>query len=76
VETRAGDPLPAAPPLGDAHVFARLPLRLTRRGEHVLAGQAGRVALLGLDRWVGGTHLVAGSVWRWDPVAGRLVHPA
>jgi DNA-binding transcriptional MerR regulator len=76
VETEAGQPLPAAPPLGDAHVFARLPLRLTRRGEHALAGQADRVALLGLDRWVGGTHLTAGSAWRWDPVAGRLVHPA
>ena len=76
VETRAGDPLPAAPPLGDPHVFARLSLRLTRSGEQVLAGQADRVALLGIDRWVGGTHLAAGSVWRWDPAAGRLVHPA
>jgi len=68
-------PVPAAPPLGDAHVFACLPLRLTRRGEHVLAGQADRVALLGLDRWVGGTHLTAGTVWRWDPAARRLVPP-
>jgi hypothetical protein len=76
VETHAGDPLPAAPPLGDAHVFARLPLRLTRSGKKVLAGQADRVALLGIDRWVGGTHLDAGSVWRWDPSAGRLVDPA
>ena len=50
VETRAGDPLPAAPPLGDAHAFARLPLRLTRSGEQVLAGRADRVALLGIDR--------------------------
>jgi DNA-binding transcriptional MerR regulator len=76
VETEAGQPLPAAPPLGDAPVFARLPLRLTRAGEQVLAGRADRVALLGLDRWVGGTHLAAGSVWRWDPAAGRLIGPA
>jgi hypothetical protein len=76
VETRAGDPLPAAPPLGDAHAFARLPLRLTRSGEQVLAGRADRVALLGIDRWVGGTHLGPGSVWRWDSAAGRLVDPA
>jgi hypothetical protein len=76
VETAAGQPLPAAPPLGDAHVFARLPLRLTRSGEQVLAGQADRVALLGLDRWVGGTHLTADTVWRWDPGSRRLVRPA
>jgi DNA-binding transcriptional MerR regulator len=76
VETSAGRPLPAAPPLGDAHVFARLPLRLTRSGEQVLAGQADRVALLGLDRWIGGTHLTADAVWRWDPASQRLVGPA
>ena len=64
------------PATGDAHVFARLPIRLTLRGEHVLAGQADRVALLGIDRWVCGTHLTTDSVWRWDPVAGRLVHHA
>jgi hypothetical protein len=76
VETRAGDPLPPAPPLGDAHVFARLPLRLTRLGEQVLEGRADRVALLGLDRWLGGTHLTADAAWRWDPAARRLVEPA
>jgi DNA-binding transcriptional MerR regulator len=76
IETGAGQPLPAAPPLGDAHVFAHLPLRLTHSGGQVLAGQADRVALLGIDRWVGGTHLDAGAVWRWDPVASRLVAPA
>jgi len=25
---------------------------------------------------VGGTHLGAGSAWRWDPAASRLVDPA
>jgi DNA-binding transcriptional MerR regulator len=75
VETQAGQPLPAAPPLGDAHVFARLPLRLTRRGEQVLGRQADRIALLGIDRWVGGTHLTAGTAWRWDPAALQLVRP-
>jgi len=76
VETSAGQPLPAAPPLGDAHVFARLSLRLTRSGEQVLAGQADRVALLGLDRWVGGTHLTTDTEWRWDPASRRLVRLA
>lgn len=75
-ETQTGQPLPAAPPLGDAHVFARLPPRLTRSGEQVLEAQAALAALLGIDRWVGGTHLTAGSVWRWDPAARRLIRPA
>ena len=60
VETQAGDPLPPPPPLGDARAFARLPLRLTDAGERVLDGRDDRVALLGLDRWLGGTHLTAG----------------
>jgi hypothetical protein len=76
VETQTGEPLPPAPPLGDAHVFVRLPLRLTRPGQRVLEGQADRVALLGIDRWVGGTHLTADTAWRWDPATQRLVQPA
>jgi len=50
-------------------------LRLTSDGERVLAGELDRVELLGVDRWVGGTHVTAGNVWRWDPVASRLLHP-
>jgi Domain of unknown function (DUF1835) len=75
VETQVGDPLPLPPPLGDPRTFARLPLRLTRLGERVLDGQEDRVALLGLDRWVGGTHLTPAAAWRWDPAARRLLTP-
>ena len=74
-ETQAGDPLPPPPPLGDTSAFARLPLRLTGLGERVLDGREDRVALLGLDRWLGGTHLTAAAAWRWDPAAGLLVRP-
>jgi redox-sensitive transcriptional activator SoxR len=76
VETGDGGELPPAPPLGDGMRFARLPLRLTREGERVLRGESDRVELLGLDRWVGGTHVTADSVWRWDPVGRRLTPPA
>jgi hypothetical protein len=76
VETQAGEPLPAAPPLGDAHAFAGLSLRLTRSGERVLEQKADRVKLLGADRWVGGTHITASTAWRWDPAAQLLVEPA
>jgi redox-sensitive transcriptional activator SoxR len=57
VETRAGDELPPAPPLGDGQVFPVLRLRLTRQGRRVLRGEADRVELLGVDRWLGGTHI-------------------
>ena len=49
-----------------AHAFASLPLRLTRQGTDVLAGEADGVELLGIERWVGGTHLTPTRVWRWD----------
>jgi len=75
LETSDRGPLPPAPPLGDPHTFGRIRLRLTRAGERVLAGEADRVELLGIDRWVGGTHLLPGAVWRWDGDASRLVAP-
>ena len=48
-------------------------IRLTRAGEQVLAGQADRVRLCGIDRWLGGVHVEGPApVWRWDRAAGRL----
>jgi DNA-binding transcriptional MerR regulator len=76
VETEGGEELPPPPPLGDAQNFTFLPLRLTRAGARVLEGQADRVDLLGLDRWVGGTQLASARVWCWDRSPGRLVAPA
>jgi DNA-binding transcriptional MerR regulator len=72
VETRDGEDLPPAPPLGDGLSFTGLPLRLTRQGERVLRGEADRVELLGIDRWLGGTHLTPDSVRRWDSAERRL----
>jgi hypothetical protein len=72
VETRDGDELPPAPPLGDGPAFTGLALRLTRRGEQVLRGEVDRVELLGIDRWLGGMHLRAETVRRWDPAERRL----
>jgi hypothetical protein len=73
VETADGSPLPAPPPLSDANVFARLPIRLTKEGERVLRGEADRVELLGIDRWIGGVHITPQNVWRWDPGKRVLV---
>ncbi|HEY1565062.1 MAG TPA: MerR family transcriptional regulator [Gaiellaceae bacterium] len=69
VETDEGAPLPEAPPLTDGQTFPRLRLRLTADGERVLASRADRVDLLGIDRWVGGTHVTPQNLWRWDKAA-------
>ena len=75
VETAAGDPLPAPPPLSDGLVFSRLPLRLTKAGQRVLRAESDRVDLLGLDRWIGGTHVTAETAWRWDHAAQVVLPP-
>lgn len=68
-----GAPIAAPPPRGDPRAFATTPLMLTDDGRDVLAGEADRVQLLGIDRWVGGIHLRDDHVPRWDRVAGRVV---
>jgi hypothetical protein len=55
-----GAALPPPPPLTDLQIYSRLELRVTAAGERVLRGDASRVELLGLDRWVGGTHITSG----------------
>lgn len=47
---------------------------LTGDGERVLSGEADRVALCGIDRWLGGVHLTGhGPVWRWDEKRRTMV---
>ncbi len=48
-------------------------LTLTDDGRRVLAGDADRVSVCGIDRWLGGTHLRGrGPVWRWHDRTGIL----
>ena len=72
LETEEGEPLPAPPPLSDGQEFAWLALRVTPSGERVLGGEADRVELLGVDRWLGGSHVTAESGWRWDSAARQF----
>ena len=60
----AGQPLPLWEP-GD--LGARR-VRLTPLGRRLAAGQADAVALNGIDRWIGGVHLLGrtDSPWRWN----------
>jgi len=47
---------------------------LTDTGRAVLAGRKDKVAMSGIDRWIGGVHLAgADSSWRWDDRAQRIV---
>ena len=75
VASDSGEPVPLPSPRGDGPEFGRTTLRLTAAGEDVLAGRADRVALRGIDRWLGGTHLEGKRVWRWDPAERRVVQP-
>ena len=52
-------------------------LRLTSDGRRVLSGEADRLALIGIDRWVGGVHLAGvNPTWRWDEGKEDLVPAA
>ncbi|MGE3402574.1 MAG: hypothetical protein AB7K63_08315 [Vicinamibacterales bacterium] len=39
-------------------------IRITQTGRDVAAGRADRIALCGIDRWLGGVHLTAERPWR------------
>jgi hypothetical protein len=74
LQDASGGSVPLPPPLGDGATFVATRLRLTPAGREALAGSLDRVDALGLDRWLGGTHLQPGNVWRWD-ASRRVVRP-
>ena len=55
----------------------RLPtgtIALTNTGRSVLGGHLDRVEQCGIDRWLGGVHLVGSHpIWRWDHAQQRIV---
>ena len=55
--------------------FADAELQLTMAGEDVVAGEDDHVALSGIDRWWGGTHVAGRDPWRFDPARRRLLPP-
>ena len=49
-------------------------IALTRAGREVLEGASDRVAVCGIDRWLGGVHVQGhGRAWRWSARSGHLV---
>jgi hypothetical protein len=46
---------------------------ITAEGESVLRNEADFVEMNGVDRWLGGIHLSAANIWRWDEAKRVLV---
>jgi hypothetical protein len=75
LERLAGGPRPLIRLTGrPAHqALPKGEIELTDDGRRVAAGELDWVAIAGIDRWLGGVHLVGHRVrWRWDPDRGRL----
>lgn len=47
-------------------------LSITAAGQDVLAGRRNWLDITKLDRWIGGVHLIADNVWRWNAALGSL----
>ncbi len=63
IEIRGPGPLPEWNPQG----LHRWSIRITLRGATVLDGCSDNIKLNGIDRWIGGVHLLSPrNVWRWD----------
>jgi hypothetical protein len=63
----AQDPLIHFDEAPDAPAWRGTSVGLTGTGAHVLAGDADHTRVNGIDRWIGGVHLMGRDVrWRWD----------
>ena len=60
---------------GVAEPYFRSELPLTPLGLKVLAGRDDFARHAAIDRWWGGTHLTAETLWRWDALSGNLIPP-
>ena len=58
----------------ESYQFNGSKITVTDAGQRVLAGKADHVALNGINRWIGGVHLLGHRVrWRWDERLHRIV---
>lgn len=60
----------------EAKTYLGADIRLTPFGTEVLAGRADHAGVNPVDRWLGGTHLINGGLWRWNRTTEALVAPA
>jgi hypothetical protein len=73
----SGDRIDAPHTEEDSRAFRNAEIGLTAAGREVLRCDRDWIELGGSDRWLGGVHLDgAGTQWRWDPDARRVVELA
>lgn len=54
-------------------IVRKAKIEITESGESVWRGEADQVELNGIDHWLGGVHLSATNLWRWDNELEALV---
>jgi|SRR5215510_915222 len=55
-----------------ANKYLDASMELTELGRDVLEGKRDAIEINGIDNWLGGVHLVADKVWRWDEGNGTI----
>lgn len=66
--------LPEGAPEHKSSRFHDASFELTETGRAVLAAERDFIDINGIDVWLGGVHVVEGSVWIWDEQQRELVH--
>lgn len=65
--SRTSPPLLTLAPERRAGELLQGSVTITDAGRAVLAGRQDKIAVCGIDRWLGGVHLQSGAeLWRWD----------
>ncbi|MDX1741222.1 MAG: hypothetical protein R3178_08020, partial [Rhodothermales bacterium] len=72
-----GGHVPPSSPAAPDSAFFDVALRLTAVGEDVIVGRRNAIDVIGIDRWVGGTHLTRERYWTFGErgLAGPRVAP-
>lgn len=65
----------AGPPHPGYRAYTAAQVELTDAGRQALAGTLDHVRANGIERWLGGTQLTPGTLWRRDP-EGEIVAPS
>ncbi len=59
----------------DSIGYVQTEIALTEAGSRVLRGDADRLDLCAINRWIGGVQLKAGNIWRYDAARGSFSPP-
>lgn len=67
------EPAPLVQATGEWSRPPELRLRLTEEGERVGRGDADALAIRPSEMWLGGVHVTAQNVWRWDETTRAII---